>query len=235
MSLQKAKVLIINNSGNFGLQLADKLADMEIYPVIRSNKSDTLASELRANNFNIVVFDYSDVSVRSIITEIEQNQEKSPFFIILSDEEKINLIDDERVMLVSRENALIQTVFVIKLLMKRLNKQHTVEMAVTEILRSIGISAHLIGYRYLRTAVLCAVKNISLLDSVTTMLYPCVADLCETTESRVERSIRHAIENACEKDNADSICRFLGYRVSRPKSSEVIASIVDKIRMEFQI
>lgn len=234
MPLQKAKILIINDSGNFGLQLADKLADLGIYSVIRSNKSNSLASELRANNFNIVVFDHSDSSVREIITETEQNQE-SPFLVILSDEEKINLIDDEKVIFVSRENALVQSVFVIKFLVKRLNRQHTVEMSVTEILRNIGISAHLTGYNYLRTAVICAVKNVNLLDSVTNLLYPYVANLCETTESRVERSIRHAIENSCEKDNAEAICRFLGYRVSRPKNSEVIASIVDKVRMEFQL
>lgn len=109
---------------------------------------------------------------------------------------------------------------------------------VTDIIHQIGIPAHIKGYHYLRTAILSAIENQSLLDSVTKMLYPTVAKTYETTSSRVERAIRHAIEIAWDRGNMEVINSFFGYTINnykgKPTNSEFIALITDKLRLKYK-
>ena len=112
------------------------------------------------------------------------------------------------------------------------------ETDVTNIIHEIGVPAHIKGYQYLRDAIILAVNDIEMLNSITKVLYPTIAKKHQTTPSRVERAIRHAIEVAWSRGKMDTIDALFGYTVStgkgKPTNSEFIALIADKIRMEYK-
>ena len=107
---------------------------------------------------------------------------------------------------------------------------------VTEFMLDMGVPAHLKGYHYLRTAILMAGKDMEVVGSVTKLLYPEIAKLFKTTEQKVERAIRNAIEVSWVRGNADTFEDLFGYSFltgnTRPTNSEYIAQIADKIRLE---
>ena len=113
------------------------------------------------------------------------------------------------------------------------------ENEITEILHEVGIPAHIKGYNYLRTAIMQTYADPEMLGQVTKILYPDIARFYNTTASRVERAIRHAIEVAWNRGNTDAIDDIFAYTVSaikaKPTNSEFIAMIADKLRLEHKI
>ncbi len=107
---------------------------------------------------------------------------------------------------------------------------------ITQIIHEIGIPAHIKGYLYLRDAISLVVEEIELLGSVTKILYPRIAHKYETTPSRVERAIRHAIEVAWSRNSLETIKKFFGYTINtekgKPTNSEFIALVADRIRLK---
>ncbi len=107
---------------------------------------------------------------------------------------------------------------------------------ITMIIHEIGIPAHIKGYLYLRDAISMVIEEIELLGSVTKVLYPRIAEKYETTPSRVERAIRHAIEVAWSRNNIETIKKFFGYTINtekgKPTNSEFIALVADRIRLK---
>ncbi|RKL68783.1 sporulation transcription factor Spo0A [Salipaludibacillus neizhouensis] len=122
---------------------------------------------------------------------------------------------------------------------KRENKPMNLDASITSIIHEIGVPAHIKGYMYLREAITMVYKDIELLGSITKVLYPEIAKHFNTTASRVERAIRHAIEVAWSRGNIDSISKMFGYTVSvskaKPTNSEFIAMVADKLRIEHNI
>lgn len=116
------------------------------------------------------------------------------------------------------------------------SKPRNLEANITSIIHEIGVPAHIKGYLYLREAISMVYKDIELLGSITKVLYPDIAKKFNTTASRVERAIRHAIEVAWSRGNIDSISSLFGYTVSmskaKPTNSEFIAMVADKLRLE---
>lgn len=112
------------------------------------------------------------------------------------------------------------------------------EIIVTDIIHQIGIPAHIKGYHYLRTAIIFCVKDSEMINSVTKLLYPTVAGIYNTTPSRVERAIRHAIEIAWDRGDVDTLDSYFGYTIhtarGKPTNSEFIALIADKLRLKFK-
>ena len=112
------------------------------------------------------------------------------------------------------------------------------ECAVTEIIHPVGIPAHIKGYHYLRTAIMLSVNNDEMINSITKLLYPTVAKQYETTSSRVERAIRHAIEIAWDRGDIDVLTKIFSYTVhiskGKPTNSEFIALIADYLRLKFK-
>lgn len=112
------------------------------------------------------------------------------------------------------------------------------ETDVTDIIHEIGVPAHIKGYQYLRDAIILSVNDMEMLNSITKILYPTIAKRHQTTPSRVERAIRHAIEVAWSRGKMDTIDQLFGYTVSngkgKPTNSEFIALIADKIRLEYK-
>ena len=113
------------------------------------------------------------------------------------------------------------------------------ELMVTEIIHQIGVPAHIKGYHYLREAIILSVKNSDIITSVTKLLYPTVAKTYNTTSSRVERAIRHAIEVAWDRGDIDVLNSYFGYTIQndrgKPTNSEFIAMISDKLRLRLKI
>ena len=109
---------------------------------------------------------------------------------------------------------------------------------MTQMLHEIGIPAHIKGYQYLRDAIGISVEEKDMLTSVTKILYTTIAKRHQTTPSRVERAIRHAIEVAWSRGKMDTINEIFGYTVSngkgKPTNSEFIALIADKIRLDYK-
>ncbi len=118
-------------------------------------------------------------------------------------------------------------------------RQAPLEEEVTGMLHQIGIPAHIKGYLYLRDAILMVVKDVDLLGSITKILYPEIADRFGTTSSRVERAIRHAIEVAWARNNAEIIEKFFGHTIctekGKPTNSEFIAMIADHLRLHNKV
>ena len=112
----------------------------------------------------------------------------------------------------------------------------SLETRVTDMIHEIGIPAHIKGYHYLRDAIMMAVEDMDVLNAITKVLYPTVAKMHQTTASRVERAIRHAIEVAWSRGKLDTLDHLFGYTVSngkgKPTNSEFIALIADTIRLE---
>ncbi len=113
-----------------------------------------------------------------------------------------------------------------------------IETRVTAILHEIGVPAHIRGYHYMRDAILMAIDDIDVLNYITKELYPSIAKKCNTTPSRVERAIRHAIEVAWSRGKVDAIDSLFGYTISnhkgKPTNSEFIALIADRLRLELK-
>lgn len=117
-------------------------------------------------------------------------------------------------------------------------KEHDLEKDVTDMIHEIGVPAHIKGYQYLREAIMMSVNDIEMLSSITKVLYPTIAGKYETTASRVERAIRHAIEVAWNRGRMETLNALFGYTIStgkgKPTNSEFIALIADKIRLSYR-
>lgn len=113
------------------------------------------------------------------------------------------------------------------------------EVVISEIMHQIGVPAHIKGYQYLREAIILSVNNTEMMSSVTKLLYPTVAKTFNTTASRVERAIRHAIEVAWDRGDVDVLSSYFGYTIQntrgKPTNSEFIAMISDKLRLKMKI
>lgn len=112
------------------------------------------------------------------------------------------------------------------------------EIQVTEILHQIGVPAHIKGYHYLRDSIIMSVTKPEIINAVTKQLYPSVAKKYETTSSRVERAIRHAIEVAWDRGDVDVLNSYFGYTIhngrGKPTNSEFIAMISDRLRLHMK-
>lgn len=116
------------------------------------------------------------------------------------------------------------------------SRPESLESTVTSIIHEIGVPAHIKGYQYLREAIIIAVNDIEVINAVTKILYPEVAKRYNTTASRVERAIRHAIEVAWDRGDLETLQKYFGYTVSnakgKPTNSEFIAMIADKLQLQ---
>ncbi len=116
--------------------------------------------------------------------------------------------------------------------------QYDLEKDVTDMIHEIGVPAHIKGYQYLREAIMMSVEDIEMLNSITKILYPSIAKKYQTTPSRVERAIRHAIEVAWSRGKMETLDAFFGYTINigkgKPTNSEFIALIADKIRLHYK-
>ena len=113
------------------------------------------------------------------------------------------------------------------------------EQDVTNMIHEIGVPAHIKGYQYLREAIMMSVEDPGMISSITKILYPTIAKRFQTTPSRVERAIRHAIEVAWSRGRMETLDALFGYTIDtgkgKPTNSEFIALIADRIRLSYKV
>lgn len=118
------------------------------------------------------------------------------------------------------------------------NVERDLEKDVTNMIHEIGVPAHIKGYQYLREAIMMSVQDVEMLNSITKILYPTIAKKFQTTSSRVERAIRHAIEVAWNRGKMETLDAMFGYTINtgkgKPTNSEFIALIAYKIRLQYR-
>ena len=138
----------------------------------------------------------------------------------------IRKLGDRRVREISRSNHAEN---------RKPQPERNLETDVTNIIHEIGVPAHIKGYQYLRDAIILSVNDMEMLGAVTKILYPAIAKKHNTTSSRVERAIRHAIEVAWSRGRIETIDELFGYTINegkgKPTNSEFIALIADRIRL----
>jgi two-component system response regulator (stage 0 sporulation protein A) len=109
---------------------------------------------------------------------------------------------------------------------------------ITQIIQELGIPAHIKGYRYVRKAVELVIKDMDLLGAVTKELYPQVAEEFDSTSSRVERAIRHAIDVVWQRGNQKALKKYFQNNINenvKPTNSQFIAKIADKIMVDLKV
>ena len=113
------------------------------------------------------------------------------------------------------------------------------EVIISDLLHEMGVPAHLLGYKYLKRAIALCIKDTKVIHAVTRVMYPCIASEFETTSSRVERAIRHAIEVAWERSNTELQYKVFGYTVDsyrgKPTNIECIAMLTDHLRLQYKL
>ncbi|MGO0122875.1 sporulation transcription factor Spo0A [Desulfothermobacter acidiphilus] len=121
----------------------------------------------------------------------------------------------------------------------RASSSRSIDVAVTNVIHELGVPAHVKGYHYLRDAIIMVIEDVGLLGGITKELYPAIATKYNTTPSRVERAIRHAIELAWDRGSVDTFNRFFGYTINRnkgkPTNSEFIAMVADRLRLDVKV
>lgn len=120
----------------------------------------------------------------------------------------------------------------------KLPAEKDLEQEVTAMIHEIGVPAHIKGYQYLREAIMMSVRDAGMISSITKILYPTIAKRFQTTPSRVERAIRHAIEVAWSRGRTETLDALFGYTIDtskgKPTNSEFIALIADRIRLSYR-
>lgn len=236
----KIKVLICDDTIS-GVRMAAELKQFGISAFTRRNDKETILRSILKEKPNVVVSDlnlYDDDAV-SVMRTARTILPLSPAFVIFSDIYN-NFI--EKQVTESGVSCFLFSPFdskelysaIISALNKKKYEQYDLEVVVTDVIQKIGMPANIRGYRYIRTAVMECIENANCLNSITKSLYPIVAEKHETTTSRVERAIRHAISATWQKGNKNAIHSFFGYDLStfnQPTNSEFIFLMTDKVRL----
>jgi len=114
---------------------------------------------------------------------------------------------------------------------------NNLQITITKILHELGVPSHIKGYQYIREGIVMLYKKPEVIGGITKELYPEVAEKYNTTVSRVERAIRHAIEVSWNRGNWQLMEDIFGHSVdidkAKPTNSEFIVTIADKVRLEF--
>lgn len=242
----KIKVLIGDDSAGTGVNMANKLRERGMYAYTRRKDCSVILDSIRNDPPDAAVLDINaqNGDAVAIMKSVHNMGIKPPAFIITS------AFDNEFIEHQVMENGASK--FLLKpydaddlfnavssaIGEKANGLTDDMEIVITDIIHQLGVPAHIKGYHYLRTAILYSIEDQTLLDSVTKLLYPTVAGIYDTTSSRVERAIRHAIEIAWNRGNVDTLNSFFGYTVDtskgKPTNSEFIALITDKLRLKYK-
>ena len=117
-------------------------------------------------------------------------------------------------------------------------RHNNLQISITKILHDLGVPSHIKGYQYIREGIILLYDKPELIGGITKELYPDIASTYKTTVSRVERAIRHAIEVSWNRGDWDLMEEVFGHSVdidkAKPTNSEFIATVADKLRLEFQ-
>ena len=255
------KVLLVDDNKDFCNLLEEFLNQQENFEVVATAHDGVEALEkIEEHEFDVLVLDVimPQLDGIGVLEEVKEKGLREEFKIIMLTafgqedltQQVVELGADYYILkpfdldkLASRIRQVIEpnnndgnNEYVIR---KEKEKEVNIEERVTEIMHNIGVPAHIKGYLYLRQAITMVINDIELLGAVTKQLYPSVADKFDTTASRVERAIRHAIEVAWKNGNTKVINDIFGHSITsstgKPTNSQFIAKIADKLRIEMKV
>ncbi|MCD7727849.1 MAG: sporulation transcription factor Spo0A [Ruminococcus sp.] len=251
---QKIKVLIGDDSAEFGVNLANSLRGMGFYVIARAKNGETLLEAIKSEQPDVAIIDavMPNLDAIELLKKLNTTNCKKPKIIVVSSFD--NQFAERSVMelgasyymrkpvdpkvLTERINSILEKSLG-EVSLHSTNSQLRLEIKITDMIHQIGVPAHIKGYHYLREAILLSINDLQMLESVTKVLYPAVAKKFNTTSSRVERAIRHAIEIAWDRGDIDTLNSFFGYTVDvakgKPTNSEFIALIADRVRLDLRV
>ncbi len=257
----KPKVLIADDSKDFGVICCNLLKSYGFDPIMSHKDGTKVTDTILSAKPDIVLMDvfmpYLDAI--GVMKRVRESGEKVPLFLVMSSVDNPML---EHEMLSSGASYYFLKPFDMEVMAERIAQlsgyhqpashralgvtsedqkplEPDLEMLVTDIIHQIGVPAHIKGYHYLREAIILAIKDHDIINAVTKQLYPTVAKKHDTTSSRVERAIRHAIEVAWDRGDVDTLNSYFGYTIhnakGKPTNSEFIAMIADRLRLQLKI
>ena len=249
--VNKVKVLIGDDSVEYGIACASTLRGQGMYVMTRPKDGTALLETIKSDAPDVVVMDaiLPHMDAIELMKKVQASGGKRPQFIVTSAYD--NPFIEKQVMQGGAAYFMLKP-FEIAALGERITSltqggmtgrnapgTENMEIVVTDVIHQLGVPAHIKGYHYLREAILSSIEDPELLESVTKLLYPTVAKRFDTTSSRVERAIRPAIELAWDRGNLDTLNAFFGYTVNtckgKPTNSEFIVLITDKLRLQHRV
>lgn len=246
--VEKMKVLIGDDSREFGLNLASLLKAEGMYAIARQKNGRVILDAAETEMPDLLIIDarMNDMNASELLDEIRRNLGRLPLTVVVSDYSSPFL---EREILEAGADSFLAKPLAAEEIVRKCKSlcrfrsgalgdrsgqsRRNFEMIVTDLIRQFGIPAHLKGYHYLRTAILMTLQDENMLECVTKELYPSVAEYHGTTAARTERAIRHGIEIAWERGDETAIALFGGRDRKKPTNSEFIAMITDRLRLEY--
>ena len=245
---RKFKVLV-GESDEFGKECVKELVKAGFEASVCAKDGNKIISVLESQHYDAVLMDafMPNADAIDVLDHISENPGEKPLVLILSSVDNPRF--EEQLMNEGADYYLLKPVSAqsVSRKIERLSMwksthsskesvmDYDIDVVISGIMRQIGVPAHIKGYQYLRSAIKLSVSDTEMLSSVTKLLYPTVAKMYNTTPSRVERAIRHAIEVAWDRGDVDVLSSYFGYTIQsqrgKPTNSEFIAMIADKLRL----
>lgn len=263
--MDKVKVVIADDNERI-LQLLEDILnnDEEISIVGKAKNGEEAINEILDKEPDVALIDIimPKFDGLAVMDKVNNKSEinKKPIFIVLSAIGRESITDDAfelgacyYIMKPFDNEMVLSRVKHVKNILRRKNVEprkinafenqkeyieRNLETDVTNIIHEVGVPAHIKGYNFLRDAIMMSINDMEMLNAITKVLYPAIAKKNNTTPSRVERAIRHAIEVAWSRGEIDTIDELFGFTINKgkgkPTNSEFIALIADKIRLEYK-
>lgn len=248
------KLIITEEASDFSHENLKILQSFNICTTFCSKDGDELCNRIRQEQPDVVLMDsfMTRLDAIGVMRNIKRQNLKAPIFIVFSSFHSPVL--EREIMYAGATYFVLKPYNMTEMcenitgLVKK-NKENAlsntisfdsfgIELKVTEILHEIGVPAHIKGYHYLRDSIIMSVEKPEIINAVTKQLYPSVAKKYDTTSSRVERAIRHAIEVAWDRGDLDVLNSYFGYTIhndrGKPTNSEFIAMISDRLRLQIK-
>lgn len=250
----KLKLIITDDAKEFSIESINILKGLNIEPIFCSKDGEDLLNKITQILPDVVILDMflTRLDGIGVMRAVERMNCKKPKFIVFSGFHS-SLLEKEAMnngasYFVLKPYNIREVAEIVKQLANNVSTSRQIvantmdafgiEVKVTEILHQIGVPAHIKGYHYLRDSIIMSVENPDIINAVTKQLYPSVAKKYNTTSSRVERAIRHAIEVAWDRGDVDILNSYFGYTIhnsrGKPTNSEFIAMISDKLRLQIK-
>lgn len=240
------KILIAGDSDEWALKMAEELNRLGTSPFLAARDGMAVLDAVEDSAPDIVMMELfmPRLDAIGVMHALERDRENTPLFVIVSG--YTSPVLEREVMTAGASYLALMPMDIpetAKRVIQLVNHQDTspripLEVKITEILHQIGVPAHIKGYHYLRESIRMAVEDPGIINAVTKQLYPGVARQYNTTSSRVERAIRHAIEVAWDRGDVEVLNSYFGYTIhntrGKPTNSEFIAMISDKLRLEMK-
>lgn len=251
---QKIKVLIGDDSLNFGVVCAEMLEKMNFHVKTTPKDGLEVLEGIQTYQPDIVVMESFMTHIDSIgiMRSIGTSQTKKPLFVVTSSYENAQV---EKEIMQSGASYYLLKPFDLSVLCNQISSLASklrydnvstvaapagqdIEVVVTDVIHQIGVPAHIKGYHYLREAIILSIEDNEMINSVTKLLYPSIAKKFKTTSSRVERAIRHGIEVAWDRGDVDTLNSYFGFTIhngrGKPTNSEFIAMIADRLKLQMK-